>query len=715
MSDPAWLATCFRQGFKNLGGGALTRFDARALARGWKEDGAELVFMNAIHGGELLYASRLGSMSDHLKGRDLVGELVDECRRLGIRSGAYISPLQHQPFLREHPGWRQTQTDGSYHGRRSGYYEGCWNSEYLDRFCELVSELFRLHPLDAVFFDGLVSRHGVCHCSACEAKFRADTGFVLPGAHDLADPAFRAYLPWKEQTLAEACRRLVEATRVVNPGVQAVSNSPAAWCNWCAAHSPEFYDAAECVCVEVFPGFGGTLSSPGTLHYPGIACMAYNMAYTRGQARGFPKLQAYNYTGPLNFSIDHDVLIEAQASIAMGGLSCIQGDRPATRDAFAYIRRCEPYLTGTRPLLWAGLAASQESGNTQFVQDAVSGAYFEDLRGTFGALLDNKVPVEFISGRDLAETPLDPYAVLILSDTGYLHAKQVAALRDFVQSGGGLVVTARSGLIGEDGKALPDFGLADVFGVHAAPAPQWPGENTPFGDGVSACLAFEESPWWGDAVQPAFSVSAGDMARGETPWFGSSLAHPVLSPFQAVSAAPDAEVVAWMRPLRSGIQERFPGIVLSRHGKGRVVYLAPRLGEIYARYPFPVWRRILERAVREATATPPPVEVLAPLSVTLYVWEQAAENRWIIHLINDLDQTGRPRGRMAEGTNPLYGSQPREGAIPVEGVELLVRRPGSRLAELPLENRTLGMTREADGALRIRVGRLVQHAMVVVS
>lgn len=718
MQTTSWFAGCFRQGFKNLGQEAVTEFEARALARYWKNCGAELVYMNALHGGEVLYPSALSPMLHHLKGRDLVGELADECQRIGIRAGAYISPLQHQPDLLEHPEWRQTRTDGTFHGESPKrttppYYQACWNSPYLDRFCDLTTELFSRYPLDAAFFDGLVSCHGVCRCPGCAAKFKADTGFELPAAHDLDDPAFRAYLPWKDRTMAEAARRLVAATRRGGRDVQAVSNTPAAWCNWCAVQPVEFFDACEFVCVEVFPGFGGTLAAPGTLHYSAVACMAYNLAYTRGQARGFPKVQAYSYTGHMNIGLDHDLSLEAKASVAQGGLHCVMGHRPKLKETFDYIRRCEPYLTDTRPVLWAALAASQESCNTQFVDEDVNGSYFEDIRGAFGALLDNRLPVEFVSGRDLAGMPLAPYGVLVLSDVGYLTPAQAEAVRAFVREGGGLVATARTSLIQANGKPGADFLLADVLGVHAAPAPTWPNPAHHVVECSDVALEFDADPWWGDAVQAAFTQEAGDEPNDRVPWLMTDRAHPLRSPFQAVTAKPGATVHAWVRPMVVGSTGRVPGIVESRYGKGKVIYLAPRFGEIYARYPFPLWRRLMDRAVREAAARLPPVEVRAPLCVTVYSWEQPERNRWVIHLINDLDQTGRPRGRMPEGKNQLYGSQPREGCIPVDGVDLVVRLPGAARAELPLEGRTLDVTRQ-DGALHIRIGRVEQHSLVVV-
>jgi hypothetical protein len=59
------------------------------------------------------------------------------------------------------------------------------------------------------------------------------------------------------------------------------------------------------------------------------------------------------------------------------------------------------------------------------------------------------------------------------------------------------------------------------------------------------------------------------------------------------------------------------------------------------------------------------------------------------------------------------GAQPRTGTIPVDGVELLVRRPGATTAAAPLEGRQLPVEK-TDQGLRIKLGRLEQHALIVI-
>jgi hypothetical protein len=713
----SWFSACFRQGFCNLGGPDLATFDARALARRWKEIGAELVYMDAIHQTETLYPTALSLHAPYLKGRDLVKEFTDACRELGLRAGAYITPFEHTPFTKDHPEWCQTRTDGGEHEGQTWWphnYWGCWNSPMLDKMVALLEECYSRYPFEAAFYDGLLSRHGVCHCPACQAKFKADTGHALPNAHDGADPIFREYLAWKDHTLAEACRRVVQAVRVKNPDVQVVTNTPAAWCNWCAVQPVEFFDATEFACCEVFPGFMD-LKRGGYIHASSVGTMAYSIAYTRGQSRGYPKVQCYNYVGYVNFNTDLDVLLEARSTVAMGGVLCAAGYRPALKAAFDSIKPMESYMTDVVPVGHVAIAASQESCNTQHDPNGYGLPFFEDLTGAFHLLLDNRVPVEFVSGRDLGEGLLDRYAVLVLSDLGYITAPQAEAIRQFVAAGGGLIATGQTSLIGVDGKPLPDFALADVLGVRAQEEPKdWQAVGGYMQEASKACLCFDDGePWWGDAAQTIMGPESAASAKA-IPWLASGQGYLLTSPFQPVKAARGARVRATVRAHADPRRPVLPGIVASGYGKGKVLYIAARLGETYARYPFLIWRRLMAEALKRVTPRPAPVEVEAPLCVTSYAWEQPADNRWVIHLLNDLDETGRPRGRMSAGKNDMYGSCPRTRTVPVENIVLTLRKRDATRAFLPLEGKELKVRKVRDG-IKVRLRRLDQHALIVVA
>jgi hypothetical protein len=62
------------------------------------------------------------------------------------------------------------------------------------------------------------------------------------------------------------------------------------------------------------------------------------------------------------------------------------------------------------------------------------------------------------------------FSLLILPNLGALSDAQCEALRQHVNRGGSLLATGATSLYNEWGDARPDYGLADVFGVHASGA-----------------------------------------------------------------------------------------------------------------------------------------------------------------------------------------------------------------------------------------------------
>ncbi len=221
--------------------------------------------------------------------------------------------------------------------------------------------------------------------------------------------------------------------------------------------------------------------------------------------------------------------------------------------------------------------------------------------------------------------------------------------------------------------------------------------------------------WWGDASQPGITDASGQLSLKQVPWTASNRTMPLWCDWQPVRAATGSRVVAEVRSAsESKDLPALPGLVTRRYGRGRVVYLAPRFGELYARYPYAAWRNLLQAALDFVAPTPPPLEVDAPQCVNAYAWDQPASGRWMIHLINDLDETGRPRGRMGTQKNDQPGSYPRTRPIPVGPVDVLVRKPGARRVELPLEGRRLKAT-PVEGGLKVRLTTVGPHTLLAVS
>jgi len=83
------------------------------------------------------------------------------------------------------------------------------------------------------------------------------------------------------------------------------------------------------------------------------------------------------------------------------------------------------------------------------------------------ALIQAKVPFDIIFDQHLKD--ISKYRVLVLADQECLSDEQLGLIRAYVKKGGGLVATELTSLYTEWRERRGDFGLADLFGVHARP------------------------------------------------------------------------------------------------------------------------------------------------------------------------------------------------------------------------------------------------------
>jgi hypothetical protein len=75
-----------------------------------------------------------------------------------------------------------------------------------------------------------------------------------------------------------------------------------------------------------------------------------------------------------------------------------------------------------------------------------------------------------------------------------------------------------------------------------------------------------------------------------------------------------------------------PGVVVSRHGKGRVVYLASNLESLYGSTRQADLGSLIRGLVEEAAGTPPPYRVEAPPTLVSNLTQNG--NRRVLHLLN---------------------------------------------------------------------------------
>ncbi len=241
-------------------------------------------------------------------------------------------------------------------------------------------------------------------------------------------------------------------------------------------------------------------------------------------------------------------------------------------------------------------------------------------------------------------------------------------------------------LYNDFGDKRNDFALADLFGAgylgiesHAA---RWPNFDHPVN------IKFYKHPVTDDPVL----WDNHQIGLDNIDYIGIAT---------HVKAATGAEVVA--NRLLPG--EAAPFVVISTHGRGKVVYIAADVGQSYFTNPYQYERALLASSMRWAASDKPTVQVTAPMLVQSTFYQQEDGKRTIVHLLNETNSTA---GRALPDGNPPM----REEIVPIAGIKVVFRDTSIARVHLEPEGRDLPITKTADG-VEVTVPQLDLHSMVV--
>lgn len=173
-------------------------FDAAQFARTLQE--ARVEFINAFakcNIGFAYYPTQVGQVHPYLK-FDMLGQMVEECSKLGIGISAYFNVGLDHEMARKHREWTIVNKDGQiiYGDRTANFFRNmCLNTGYRDYMLGMIQEVVEFYPVEGVFLDCIVIRP--CYCNDCAEGMRENGMNPL----DEAD----AYAFARERTL-DFCR-----------------------------------------------------------------------------------------------------------------------------------------------------------------------------------------------------------------------------------------------------------------------------------------------------------------------------------------------------------------------------------------------------------------------------------------------------------------------------------------------------------------------------
>ena len=245
--------------------------------------------------------------------------------------------------------------------------------------------------------------------------------------------------------------------------------------------------------------------------------------------------------------------------------------------------------------------------------------------GTAEALGLHRIPWRAVHADHVARDAPE-LDVLVLPNLAAMSDAQCAAVRRFVEAGGGLVATGETSLYDDEGRRRADFALADLLGAHAT------GEHRGSEGGPAA------SPWASWEGHSYLRVTAGATRPPALEGFEETDILPFGGRVEIVRAEPGAAVPltlvpdspqsppenVWMREPRTAI----PGLVLhAAAGRGRVAYLPADLDRCFGRDRIPDHGRLIANLVRWASRRPMPLEVEGPGLLDVHLYRQAGPAR----------------------------------------------------------------------------------------
>lgn len=725
--DRAWYERTYRWGQTNLTEIDPIRYDAEWWREHWRRTRVQGLIVNA--GGIVAYyPSRypLHHRAEYLGDRDLYGEIVRAAREEGLVVLARMdSNRAHEPFYVEHPDWFTVDADGRPY-RSGDLYISCVNSPYYDEYLPGILREIIERTQPEGFADNSWSgleRTRICYCTNCATKFADATGFALPHSHDWSDEAYRRWIKWNYA-------RRIEIWDLNNRTTKEAGGPDCLWLGMNAgdleAQSQRFRDyAAICKRAEILmldsqwrkdaTGFQSNGDAGKLIH--GLL----------GWDRLIPESMAMYGAGSPTFRVGSKPEPEARMWAVEGFAGGIQPwwhhigayheDRRQYRTAeplFTWHQQHEHYLNDREPVANVGVVWSQD--NLDFYgREAPGERVSVPYRGVTNALIRARIPYLPISA-DAIEEQGEGLDALILPNVGAMSDAQCAAVRRFVERGGGLVATGESSGYDEWGQGRADFALADVFGAHATGAHH--GSSGPAGPSWETWAAHThlrllpsrraevDGPQVG--TEPPVRAARHEVLTG----FDDTDILPFAGRIEKVDTEPDVQVLAtfvppfpiyppetaWMRHAQTDVA----GVVLREPASGgRVAYVSADIDRCYGRDHHPDHADLLANITRWAAGNSVPVRVDGPGLIDCHLYRQG--ERLILHLVN-LTSAGTWRAPLHEliAVGPLH-------------VHLRLPETATDATVEFLVNGTDGTVSVKDGEVSFEVSPITDHEVAVVT
>lgn len=579
---------------------------------------------------------------------DPFGALVDGARGLGMHVMARVDPHAiHQDAAEAHPEWVAVDANGEM--RRHWAYPDIWvtcaygdyNNVYMP---EIVKEITRKYDIDAIFANRWQG-HGVCYCASCIERFRAATGHELPRQPDANDPVWQSWTQWRRDVLTRMIVAWDNDVKAIRPHASFIPNMS-------GASLMEF----DLKLIEKHCPFI-VVDDQGRRGTEPIWMAGRNGKRVRATFRERPVVLITSIgpeeehrwkdavtTGPemagwINSGTAHGML---PWFTKFNGVVPDERWVEPVAEAFGLHADLEPVLGGMAPT--AEIAIIDPSTTLRhWAPELRKQAEMDDL-GFYQALIEAKLPFEFLSDEMLSPERLDAFKVVVLANARCLSDAQCAMLRDYVARGGGLVAAFETSTHDENGNPRGAFGLEDVFGARLISPARGPVKNT--------YVALNGDHPINQGFEGAGRIIGGTRLIEVETISGDE-------PFQFIPDFPDLP----MEEVYPRDEPRGGAVIASEASGGRTVYIPWNIGSIFWEVLTADHGRLIANAIRWAMKSAPRVE-LSGKSVLDVALREDADGLAVV--MNNLTNPMMLKGPIRE----TYPVGPQRVSVALDGREI---------------------------------------------
>ncbi len=413
-----------------------------------------ITLFSKCHHGWAYHPSSANEIHPHLD-FDLLGAQLKVCKELGVRAQIYLSVGFDEKYARKHSDQMRRWKGGNtaVPEGHPGYHHLCFNSPYLDVFCDQLAEVMDRYAgqFDGIFLD--IVGASPCYCEYCMASMQEE-------GIDTTNDA--AVYDFAKQVYQHYCDRIDEVVLSRVPDMPIIHNDGGAIYQGrkVALRNTQHLE------LESLPTGGW-----GYDHFPRAAAYARVLGkeflgMTGKFHKGWGEFGGYKHPNALRYEV---------ALSNANGAKCSVGDQlhpdgefdMATYNligkAYAEVEEREPWLADAKNIADIGLVSAEACVNSPYGADFNYGEMAKDgWRQDFGA---NRIMLEghYLYNIIDPECDFSDYKLLILPDNINIDGRFKEKIEAYLKKGGKLLLTGKAG-VGRDGKFAFDFG-ADFVGA----------------------------------------------------------------------------------------------------------------------------------------------------------------------------------------------------------------------------------------------------------